>query len=166
MDRLTAKVAIKSHSRNGSLAREIKSRKFYADGAVLVPKLFRYDTSRLIWLEEELIEGDKAVSPDQKKELFLVEHAKQMYAPWARSRSVSNSLTRLGVSWADIQSVFSEAAIVMPAAVKDATWPISLVHGDLSADNMIVGQTGDFYPRLGAVRSRTSSLGFEEDIPS
>ena len=144
---LTAKIALRSAVTTGCLAREIRARKFLArkNISIPVPILVRYDSPRMRWMEEEYIEADERASNAQKSELFLVHHALSLYAPMVRSRPLQNSLRRFHVSWSELQDIFAEAGTETPDAAKEGAWPISLIHGDLSTGNMMVGSDGRLF---------------------
>ena len=144
---VTAKVALPSKVRSGCLARELKMRKLLArEGELkaLVPALRRYDSEKLTWFEEEYVEAQRGVSPERKRELFLTRHASKLYAPFVRSRPIATSLREWRISMSELHDVYLEAGASMPPQIERGTWPVSLVHGDLSPGNMVAGRGGRF----------------------
>jgi hypothetical protein len=143
--RVTAKIALASEVRSGSLAREIKARKLIPRiaASLPVPALFRHDKN-LRWLVEQYVWPAERSAADKTGE-FLSHHANGLYAPSARSRPVSQWLRRLGVAWSDLEQVFNETGAVLAPSEGEARWPVSLLHGDLSPGNMIAGRDGRFY---------------------
>jgi len=142
---LTAKIAIKSDRRSGSLAREIRARKLLAHSSVPIPALLRYDSPRMRWLEEAYIEADEGISNAEKSEAFLRHHAQFLYAPMVRSRPLKSSLSRFRISWSELRDVFCEAGTKMPEGIEEGTWPVSVLHGELSTSNMVVGRDGRLF---------------------
>jgi hypothetical protein len=143
---LTAKVALPSFTRSGCLAREIKARRLLAIGKfpIPVPALIRYDSPGLRWIEEEYIEATEHDRPGEKCRLFL-RHAQSLYAPLVRSRPLQAWLRRLHISWSELHDVFAEAGAALPEIAETRTWPVSLLHGDLSTGNMIIGRDGRLF---------------------
>ena len=142
--RITAKIALPWQRRNGCLSREIKARKWLASHEALVqtPKLLRYDTKKLQWLEEEYIAASKTVSDSDKAKLFLDRYAVRLYATATRSRPISRLLRRLQISMSQLVDVLGETGNEIPGLDEGATWPVSLLHGDLGANNILVDQGG------------------------
>lgn len=145
---LTAKIGLESHNRSGSLAREIKAHRLLArdrgKGAP-IPQLLRYDGSKLSWLVEEFVERCPELDRGQKAELFLRRYAEHLYAPFVRSRPVSNHLRTNGIGVNELSRVFARAGTKLPENVVSATWPVALLHGDLSEGNMIATREGELY---------------------
>src|SRR5690349_20858108 len=82
---LTAKVALPSKVRSGSLAREVKIRKLITrEGSLsaMIPALGLYDTKNATWIEEEYVKPQEGLGPARRCELFLTGHARQLYAPF------------------------------------------------------------------------------------
>jgi hypothetical protein len=137
---ICAKIGLPSSNRSGSLSREIKARKLLVrfGARVPTPTLLRYDKERLTWLEEEHISENKAISDSEKLGLFLARYALDFYRPTARSRPISTSLRRFQVTLSQLDDFFQEVGMEMPGGIEEATWPVSLLHGDLGASNMVV----------------------------
>src|SRR5262249_45442410 len=49
------------------------------------------------------------------------------------------------VSWSELGDILSEAGAKMPDGAEEGTWPVSLLHGDLSPGNMIVGRDNQLF---------------------
>lgn len=140
-----AKIAIKSDRRSGSLAREVRARKLLAHTSIPIPAIVRYDSPRMRWFEQAHIEADEEISNLQKSEVFLTHHARSLYAPMVRSRPLESSLSRFHISWSELRDVFEEANMRTPEGVEEGTWPVSLLHGELSAWNMVAGRDGRLF---------------------
>jgi hypothetical protein len=143
---LTAKIGLPSEVRSGSLAREIKARRLLArvPDPIPLPALIRYDTRHLHWLEEEHVGSSEPSSPEQKVGLFLTRFAKGLYGPFVRSRPVSDSLKKLSIDWPELEEIAAESG-TLPISERDATWPVSVAHGDLSPGNMVAGIGGRIF---------------------
>jgi len=137
-----AKIGLPSDYRTGSLSREIKARKLLTrfDSLVPVPALLSYDNNRLTWFEEEYIAEDKRISEFDKAKLFLTRYALRLYGATARSRPVSIFLQRFKISISQLRDVFHEVGLEMPSTVEQATWPVSLLHGDLGTSNILANR--------------------------
>src|SRR5690242_6051856 len=132
---ITAKIALPWRNRPGNLAREIKARKLLTrcNLQVPVPKLLRYDTKKLQWLEEECISENRANSDSDKVNLFLGRYAVRLYAPAARSHHISLLLRRFQIGMSQLLDVLGETGNQIPRFDEGATWPVSLLHGDIGA---------------------------------
>jgi thiamine kinase-like enzyme len=138
---ITAKIGLPSKKRDVSLSREIKARKLLARwGKVPTPKLLRYDNKRLSWFAEEYVTENKTICDFDKLKLFLAHYAVRLYAPAARSRPVSVLLRRFQISMSQLLDVLREAGTEIPGGNGEFTWPVSLLHGDLGASNIIADQ--------------------------
>ncbi len=137
---ICAKIGLPSENRSGSLSREIKARKLLQRFGVRVPTptLLRYDKEGLKWLEEEHIAENKAISDSDKLRLFLTRYALNFYKPTARPRTISNTLKRFQVTLSQLHDFFQEVGMKLLSGIEDATWPVSLLHGDLGASNIII----------------------------
>ena len=144
--RLTAKIALPSLIRSGCLAREIKARRLLARGRspIPVPALIRYNSPGLRWIEEEYIEATEQDNPKERCRFFL-RHAQSLYAPLVRSRPLQAWLRRLHISCSELHDVLAEAGAALPDITEARTWPVSLLHGDLSTGNMIMGRDGRLF---------------------
>jgi hypothetical protein len=146
-DLVAAKVTLPSEVRADSLAREIRARKVLprAAPALPIPAIIRYDRKNLHWLIETYIRPAKKTSNSQKIGVFLANHAVDLYGPCARSRPVSDWLRRRRVTPADLKFIFDEAGVELPESALHGTWPVSLLHGDLSPGNMVAGEDGQVH---------------------
>jgi len=143
-----AKIGLASQNRSGSLAREIKAHRLMARNrgkAAPIPQLLRYDTSKLSWLVEEFVERCPQLDRGQKAELFLSRYAQHLYTPFVRSRPVSSYLQTNRISVNALSKVFARAGSKLPKDVVSATWPVALLHGDLSEGNMIATRERELY---------------------
>jgi tRNA A-37 threonylcarbamoyl transferase component Bud32 len=133
-----AKIGLPSAYRTGSLSREIKARKLLTrfNSGIPVPALLSYD-NRLTWFEEEYIAEDKRISEFDKVKLFLTRYALRLYGATARPRPISISLQRFKINMTQLRDVFHELGSEMPSSIEQATWPVSLLHGDLGTSNIL-----------------------------
>lgn len=142
---VTAKIGLQSLNRRGSLAREIKAHKLLASrNAASIPRLIRYGPN-LTWFIEELVRRCPERDKDTKAELFLQSFARKLYAPFARSRGVSFFLRANRISAHELAQTFASAGSDLPQSALSATWPVALLHGDLSEGNMIASEDGKLY---------------------
>lgn len=142
--RVSAKIALPSEYRSGSLAREIRARRFLKRCAASppVPMLFDYDQKKLRWIKEEFIAVDKMISASEKALTFLDCYACEFYFSFARSRPLQLSLRMAGIAFEDIQEVLKESGASISGKLETLTWPVAMVHGDLTPGNMIAAQNG------------------------
>ena len=134
----SAKIALPSAFRSGSLAREIWTRKYLARrvNPLLVPSLVRYG-HQLDWIEEEFLPSEEQISDAAKVGIFLHQYGFAFYAQTKRSRPLGRTLQRYNLQWPEIENVLAEVGVRLDAAAgHDASWPVALVHGDLSPGNM------------------------------
>ncbi len=144
---VTVKIGLESVSRGGSLAREIKAHKLLCGDrreGISIPRLVRY-APNLTWLVEEFVQRCPERDREAKAELFLRRDAKHLYAPFVRSRAVSLFLRGNGIAADEVVELFASAGTTLPKSVLSATWPVALLHGDLSEGNMIATREGKLY---------------------
>jgi hypothetical protein len=142
---LTAKIALPSAHRTGSLAREIAARQALVpatSGRFALPRIHRKDTTGAVWFEEDFI-ATGAAGEDQKVALFLGELAARIYRPGIASVPLAEALAQTGTGDAEIAALHD----LPPAARQfpDATFTVSRIHGDLAPANMILGRDGRLY---------------------
>jgi thiamine kinase-like enzyme len=141
----TAKVAVPSRSRKGNLIREIRARKFLAEtlpNNFIVPTVSRYSPGQVTWFEEEYVNWEDGFTNAERAEFFLSKCALQFYRSTSRPRPVMSSLRWFGVSLKSLQAVFDQAGVHPPDSLQIRTWPVALIHGDLSPVNMIASRDG------------------------
>lgn len=139
------KIGIPSPFAIGSLAREIKAHHLISAKLPVstpIPRLLDYDRKNLRWMREELVIADKRVSAAQKADRFLQSIARELYQMSARSEPIGDSLRKIGVSLSEVQAVGDEAGRSISLNAERATWPVAMVHGDLSPGNMVASRDG------------------------
>jgi len=141
---VTAKVGLPPWFGKGSLAREVRARRYVerrAASVVATPRLYRYERGTAEWLEEEYVAGRKCTERE-KVDLFLTDCASRFYRSSARLRPVERSITRLGISVPDLDEVCAEVGLPIGSLSRGHYWPVGMIHGDMSPGNMMVGPTG------------------------
>ena len=141
----TAKIAVQSRHRTGSLMQEIHARLRLADrqaGNFAVPRVIRYDEVGYNWLEEEFIEAQPSITERQKVEFFLRE-APAMYARFRRPQNVSEAFAGMGLKSEHVHPLLAELEV--DQGLLQGRWTASFIHGDLSPANMIIGTDDRLY---------------------
>lgn len=140
---VTAKIALPSDHRTGSLASEIAARRIVRDGTSFrLPALLAHDEAGSAWLEEEFIAGPAVAEPD-KVARFLGGAAQQMYRAAPSSITLADALPMMGLTTDDVTAIGG-----LPGAGPDIlTRRLScgFIHGDLSPANMLVAGDGTLY---------------------
>jgi hypothetical protein len=137
---LTAKIAIQSSHRTGTIRQEIEARHRLAGretGHFAVPRVIRHDAANYAWLEEQFIEAQSGITDRDMAGMFLRDAASPIYADFRQSRRVIDALPALGLEAEVLETVFKELAV--DRGVMEKRWTASFIHGDLSPANMIFG---------------------------
>jgi len=142
---VTAKIALASEHRSGSLAHEIAARRELARATgkrFAIPRILSHDGSETAWFEEDFIATDGAGEAD-KIGIFLNEVAATMYRHGLARASLTEALALTGTRSEDL-----EALRDLPPATRsfgEAAVTVSRIHGDLAPANMILGRDGRLY---------------------
>jgi hypothetical protein len=143
---ITAKVAIQSRNRTGSLMQEIDARRRLADkamGRFAIPRVIRYDTAKFSWMEEEFIEARLSITTSDKVDVFLNEAAVPIYSDFRRPQYVTEIFPKVGIESGDILPLFGELDVGQE--LLERRWTASFIHGNLSPANMMFGTDDRLY---------------------
>lgn len=134
--RFSIKIGLPGIARNGSLWREIHTRRIIQSraGGELLPTLYDYDRRRGHWLIEQEIWQDRKVTPTAMATLFLDSHAQRFYQASTRLHGIGHRLPP--------KLTLGALCLELPVSLNSRTltklkWPVALCHGDLSMGNMM-----------------------------
>ncbi len=133
----SAKIAVASSYRKGSLFREIKARKILSNYQLdFMPKIIEYDRNGK-WVVEELLIEPKATTKASKAQEFIYCHALPFYSATSRLHPLNKSFRR--------ETIKDMPEIILNNIDFNDRWPVALCHGDLSPGNMVRHNNGQLY---------------------
>jgi len=142
---ITAKIALPSKYRTGSLAHEIEARRLlqaHTGGRFAIPVIIRCDAPDGAWLEEEFVPSSSA-SKGEKIRIFLGEVAPCVYRGTLRRESAAQALPRMGLTVDDLAQ--AGGPLGLNVALLENPLTVGYIHGDLSPENMILGRGGQLH---------------------
>jgi Phosphotransferase enzyme family len=143
---LTAKIAIQSAHRTGTLKQEIEARHRLSDqetSRFAVPRVIRHDVVNYAWFEEEFIEARPGIADSDMVDTFLRDAALPIYENFRQSQNVINTLPKLELEADVMESLLLEQNV--DHGVLEKRWTASFIHGDLSPANMLRGIDNRLY---------------------
>jgi hypothetical protein len=143
---VTAKIAIQSSHRTGTLKQEIEARQRLSDNETshfAVPRVIRHDAASHGWLEEEFIEAQSGIADHDMVKSFLRDAALPIYRNFRQSLRVIDALPSLGLEAPVMESLLMEQNVDL--GVLEKRWTASFIHGDLSPANMLRGIDNRLY---------------------